>query len=945
MLKDEPIASTTTSTPGTTSSDNDRYYKEYVRVDLRQTPFKCLPDDITDNKPITIKGTSLVQIEDIEIIESKDIENNKKLNTEANDESSSSLPVGTENLLELTITDGFTTLRAITTEQISGLTIDTVPGSKLTLFNVIPIKSNVLQLSNQNCRWINGSRTYSTPKPYYRGDGSRRGGEGYRTFDARRRYQDDDEHNYMKKPLPLSLFSFVGPKFQGLNMSDEPLNSKQQASTSQQDTDSKRDNYPSTKPSFHSNKAYGNSYRNNRYSSSSSSSQHNNNIPQTGQKTPATDSSTTESRQINSREKPYRNNYDTTSSNYPRTQQQQNNRTDTHDFQQQQIYRERRNPLPPRLQRVQEERSRRNTNRYYDDSSYDTAGEGAPSSYDNGDTDSHRNSGNTRRPYRNQIGSSNQLSYPHNTVMISGGNGQTVPSASSIANNFYFPNTTMNSAAYSFAAAAVTQTGAYQQVPYNCTSNDQFAYCYSIPKEAIYPTGLHPSMWTAEMVSANSVPLSNSNDPNNGAYYNVQTQSNSNSSNGVTNAINSINTKANYNNNDTVANPDQPSSSTDERQPQHQQQQPQQFDNKIHDAALNQQDFKTNNNEKRRDSNSNSRAWQIGDFCMARWKDDGQFYYANIVEIQPTSCLVLFKDYNNYEQVSFNDLKLIPRDQLQHLIANQMTTLHPDAVNRLIQATSLYCRPTYPNDGTINYTSSSPNTVIMPEAPPFPFNSTGNLIVCAPPRTVRSSNNGYYNKLAKSKQNNNSVQQQEQLDKQLDENINGANTEQSSFTNVEDQTNNFQSKQDENTTPLDYNEESKDDDIKQQVTDTESGIENTTTTTTSEPTTPKRTRTTSSASSSHGRSTSTASIDSSNDHFDEISNVSTTDNKAESQQIESTGDDNQEEENVSDIQMPSSTNQTTSSKSIAVAIEDPPSQSKIIDDEINNPDGTKIKDT
>ncbi len=33
------------------------------------------------------------------------------------------------------------------------------------------------------------------------------------------------------------------------------------------------------------------------------------------------------------------------------------------------------------------------------------------------------------------------------------------------------------------------------------------------------------------------------------------------------------------------------------------------------------------------------------------------------MEIQPPYCTVLFRDYNNYDQIHFNDLKIIPRDQ------------------------------------------------------------------------------------------------------------------------------------------------------------------------------------------------------------------------------------------------------------------------------------------
>ncbi|CAF5151833.1 unnamed protein product, partial [Rotaria sp. Silwood1] len=82
-------------------------------------------------------------------------------------------------------------------------------------------------------------------------------------------------------------------------------------------------------------------------------------------------------------------------------------------------------------------------------------------------------------------------------------------------------------------------------------------------------------------------------------------------------------------------------------------------------TLLSSNDSNTNiQDEKRRDSNSNPRPrWRIGDMCLARWSDDGEFYYATIVEIQPPYCTVMYHDYNNYDQVRFSDLKVIPRDQ------------------------------------------------------------------------------------------------------------------------------------------------------------------------------------------------------------------------------------------------------------------------------------------
>jgi len=121
----------------------------------------------------------------------------------------------------------------------------------------------------------------------------------------------------------------------------------------------------------------------------------------------------------------------------------------------------------------------------------------------------------------------------------------------------------------------------------------------------------------------------------------------------------------------------------------------------------------TENNQdgKRRNSNQRPR-WKINDMCLARWNEDGEFYYATIANIQPPYCTVLFVDYNTYDQVHFNDLKVIPPEQAFY------TFIPPTDLNLFAANTYFSPRPNY-------YTPTLDGCIMMPEAPPFPFNPAG----------------------------------------------------------------------------------------------------------------------------------------------------------------------------------------------------------------------------
>jgi len=112
--------------------------------------------------------------------------------------------------------------------------------------------------------------------------------------------------------------------------------------------------------------------------------------------------------------------------------------------------------------------------------------------------------------------------------------------------------------------------------------------------------------------------------------------------------------------------------------------------------------------------------WKIGDFCLARWNEDGEFYYATILQIQPPFCEILFTEYNTHDKVHFNDMKIVPRDQ--HFYQYYPQSLVP---------TSEY-NP-YVANGC--YPVGFDGCLIMPEVPPFPFNSDGTLYMCPTPLT------------------------------------------------------------------------------------------------------------------------------------------------------------------------------------------------------------------
>jgi len=53
-------------------------------------------------------------------------------------------------------------------------------------------------------------------------------------------------------------------------------------------------------------------------------------------------------------------------------------------------------------------------------------------------------------------------------------------------------------------------------------------------------------------------------------------------------------------------------------------------------------------------------AWQEGSKCLAKYWEDGQYYTVTITAMGPTTAVVLFDAYGNYEEVLLADLLPMP---------------------------------------------------------------------------------------------------------------------------------------------------------------------------------------------------------------------------------------------------------------------------------------------
>jgi len=55
---------------------------------------------------------------------------------------------------------------------------------------------------------------------------------------------------------------------------------------------------------------------------------------------------------------------------------------------------------------------------------------------------------------------------------------------------------------------------------------------------------------------------------------------------------------------------------------------------------------------------SENNQWKIGDLCLCPYSEDGLLYKATIINIDSSSCTVLFDDYGNEEIHPLNDLQI-----------------------------------------------------------------------------------------------------------------------------------------------------------------------------------------------------------------------------------------------------------------------------------------------
>ncbi|CAF2403546.1 unnamed protein product [Rotaria sp. Silwood2] len=623
---------------GADSNDTERpfqFIKDYQEVDFhRLASCKPLPDDLFGKVDGEISKSSIngTFFVQIDAIEPFiQINNNQNEQTNDNDR------------IVLTLTDGIRTVKAITNDHIPSLNFNTKIGSKLLLTDIITIKDGLLQLTRENTQYQNGSNTYSRPRSTRRGRGS---GSYRSSYEGRRnsRYDNDDnETNFFKRPPPKNtLMDFMT----SLKLSNDNENEKFKE---RYDNNNKR------------------RYNNEQYNGTNATNKTN-----------------------------FQTHYSLNNNNYNDIVQQDeiDEQLDSEDDPSQANYRERRNPLPPRLQRAQEERTRRNTNRYYDES---MPGNDLNSIYSN-DNISNQSLSSLSSTY---IQHGDPTSYiPNNSSTgqqhAASLNSYTQPTniiatvSSSTPTHLTYFQANPNSLTYSLAGIPSPPYPNHQTLIGPSYPNDHLTFCYGPPYAT--PTYLPPTITN----NFNGDTKTNGNTyPDNETAPNTGSQNDENNDSGIKSEI----------------------SSSEQKQ-----------------TLLSSNDSNTNfQEEKHRDSNSNPRPrWKIGDTCLARWSDDGEFYYATIVEIQPPYCTVMYYDYYNYEQVRFSDLKIIPRDQQYYSLIHSTSDLNALAANAYFPTRTNY------------YSTTIDGCIIMPEAPPFPFNSAGTLYMY--PTSVPSvSRSDHYN--------------------------------------------------------------------------------------------------------------------------------------------------------------------------------------------------------
>lgn len=82
---------------------------------------------------------------------------------------------------------------------------------------------------------------------------------------------------------------------------------------------------------------------------------------------------------------------------------------------------------------------------------------------------------------------------------------------------------------------------------------------------------------------------------------------------------------------------------------------------KRNERSNNRQSCQQNNERSsNRHANKDKCNWQEGMRCLAKYWEDGQFYTVTITGLSPTTAVVLFNSYGNYEEVLLDDLLPMP---------------------------------------------------------------------------------------------------------------------------------------------------------------------------------------------------------------------------------------------------------------------------------------------
>jgi hypothetical protein len=748
-------SSNNNSSNGVASNDNERpfqYIKDYQEVDFRRSAScKPLPEDLfgtVDGQILksSIKGTFFVQIDDIEPVTQVSSTNSEQPTTSEGGGS-----------LIISITDGITNVKCVTLDDIPNLSLNTRIGSKLLLTGLISIQDGLLQLTHDNTRFRYGSKTYPRPRSAYRG----RGGGSYRpSFEGRRgsRYDNEDEEpNFLKRPPPkTTLMDFMSVALK--------LNDTSSSDMIKQDDG---ENFKTKERNEGRRRHNNNNNTNDQYYSSTNKN---------GNGTTTTNLSLTTSPNHHHQQQFYssshkslssslnNNNYLSSATIYGEQSQQQqqdgnyqamnasNEQLDGDDDPNHSIYRERRNPLPPRLQRVQEERSRRNTSRYYDDTG-SLSGSEMNGVYRNGTSNTHSLSSTTsfyRRGDPTSYITNPTVTGPHtNLNAYAQPHANMYPSinGSTPTHLAYFQT---NPGTLTYMAGIPSPPFQQQPLPPSFC-NDHVTYCYGPAYPATSYLPPQPPPIANGFGSGDSKGFMNNPPPPPPVSSFVD-------------ETETATTGSQQDDNDTEIQPMQSSSSSGGEQKPITTSPP--SSSSETSSSISQPVTNEQHEEKRRDSTNSTRSprWRVGDMCLARWSEDGEFYCATIVQIQPPFCLVLFRDYNNYDQVHFGNLKILPRDQQFYQFISSAPV--PPATSDL---TALTAAAAYFQPRTSYFHGTADGCILMPEAPPFPFNSAGTLFMypSAPPRSTRSTSqqqqqirrieNGNNNNLSSSSMSSSSI--------------------------------------------------------------------------------------------------------------------------------------------------------------------------------------------